>query len=147
MATVRTVAPGARSRAWAAWAAEWVITVSARLSRARVRGTSPGRRSCGRTLWQMTTVFAAAQTAHDREVRGGLERGQVGEDNEVGGPEAAAFGQPAVRAVPGQAAAGARVGRALGYVDGLLAGVEPGRVLGAPRFDDHVVARVGEAVR
>jgi len=33
MATVRTVAAGARSRAWAAWAAEWVITVSARLSR------------------------------------------------------------------------------------------------------------------
>ena len=57
MATVRTVAPGARSRAWAAWAAEWVITVSARESRARVRVTSPGRRSCGRTLWQMTAVF------------------------------------------------------------------------------------------
>src|SRR4029077_13178716 len=36
-----------------------------------------------------------AQTAHDREVRGGLERGQVGEDDEIGGPEAAAFGQPA----------------------------------------------------
>jgi len=66
--------------------------------------------------------FRAAQTAHDREVRGCLERGQVGEDDEVGGPEATAFGQPAVRAVPGQAAAGARVGRALGYVDGLLAG-------------------------
>src|SRR5690348_2621498 len=58
MATVRTVAAGARSRAWAAWAAEWVITVSARESRARVSGMSPGRRSCGRTLWQMTAVRA-----------------------------------------------------------------------------------------
>ena len=60
MVTVRTVAPGASSRAWAAWAAEWVITVSARLSRARVRATSPGRRSCGRTLWQMTAVRGGA---------------------------------------------------------------------------------------
>ena len=58
MVTVRTVAAGARSRAWAAWAAEWVITVSARVSKARVSGTSPGRRSCGRTLWQMTAVRA-----------------------------------------------------------------------------------------
>ena len=58
MATVRTVAPGASLCASAAWAAEWVITVSARLSRARVSGTSPGRRSCGRTLWQMTAVRA-----------------------------------------------------------------------------------------
>src|SRR5215475_9041230 len=37
MATVRTVAAGARSQAWVAWAAEWVITVSTRPSRARVR--------------------------------------------------------------------------------------------------------------
>src|SRR6266566_3681956 len=77
MATVRTVAPGTRSRAWAAWAAEWVRTVSARSSRARVS---------------------------------------------------------------------ARIGRALGHVDGLLAGVEPAGVLGAPRLDDHVVPGRGEAV-
>jgi len=56
MVTVRTVAPGASWRAWAAWAAEWVMTAPARRSRARARATSPGRRSCGRTLWQMTTV-------------------------------------------------------------------------------------------
>ena len=56
MVTVRTVAPGASSRAWAACAAEWVSTVSTCDSRARVRATSPGRRSCGSTLWQMTAV-------------------------------------------------------------------------------------------
>ena len=146
MATVRTVTPGARSRAWAAWAAEWVITVSARPSRARVSGTSPGRRSCGRTLWQMTTVRGPAEAGHHREVRGRLERGEVGEDDQVGGPEAAAFGQPAVRPVPGQPAVRARVGLALGHVDGLLAGVEAAGVLGAPGLDDHVVAGRGEAV-
>ena len=73
----------------------------------------------------MTAVRGVpAQAGHDREVRGDLERGEVGEDDQVGGPEAAALGQPAVRAVPGQPAAGARVGLALGHVDGLLAGVE-----------------------
>ena len=60
MVAVRTVAPGARSRACAAWPAECVSTVSARLSRALVSATSPGRRSCGSTLWQMTAVRGCA---------------------------------------------------------------------------------------
>jgi len=90
-------------------------------------------------------VRSPAQAGHDREVRGHLERGEQGEDHQVGGAEPAALGQPAVRAVPGQPAEGARVGRALGHVDGLLAGIEAARVLGPPGLDDHVVAGRGEA--
>ena len=56
MVTVRTVAPGASSRAWAACPAKCVSTVSVCESSALVSAMSPGRRSCGSTLWQMTAV-------------------------------------------------------------------------------------------
>ena len=53
---VSTVAAGASSLACAACPAECVITVSTCDSRALVRATSPGLRSCGSTLWAMTAV-------------------------------------------------------------------------------------------
>jgi hypothetical protein len=90
--------------------------------------------------------FRAAQGAHDGEVDGNLDRGQQDEDDQVGGPEPTAGGEPAVRAVPGQPAVGARVGLALRDVDGLLARVEPPGVLGTPGLDDHVVAGRGQVV-
>jgi hypothetical protein len=89
----------------------------------------------------------AAETGQDRQVGRHLERRQQREDHQVGGPEPAPGSDPAVRAIPGQSAVGARVRRAFRDVEGLPAGIEPPGVLGAPGLDDDVVARGGEPVR
>ncbi len=147
MATVRTVAAGARSLAWAAWAAEWVITVPARFEQGPDQGDVAGAAFVRQDVVADDGGFRAAQGAHDGEVGGHLEGGEQDEDDQVGGSQPTARGEPAVRAVPGQPAVGARVRLALGDVDGLLAGVEAPGVLGAPGLDDHVVAGRGQPVR
>jgi hypothetical protein len=89
----------------------------------------------------------AAQAGQDGQVGGHLERRQQREDHQVGRPEPAPGGEPAVRAVPGQPVVGAPVRLAFRGVEGLPPGIEPRGVLGPPGLDDDVVARGGQPVR
>ena len=56
MAATLTRTPASSDRASFASSSEWTTAAPTRRSSARTKKASPGRRSCGSTLWQITTV-------------------------------------------------------------------------------------------
>ena len=102
-----------------------------------VRQEGPGQGRAGRegvVADQHGAGTPGGQGGQHRQVGRHLARGQQGEDDQVGGAEPAASGDPAVRAVPGQPTVGARV--RLSFLE-LRSG-------GAPGLDDDVVACGGQ---
>ena len=102
-----------------------------------VRQEGPGQGRAGRegvVADEHGAGTPRGQGGQHRQVGRHLARAHQGEDDQVGGAEPAASGDPAVRAMPGQPTVGARV--RLSFLEL--------RSRGAPRLDDDVVASGGQ---